>query len=99
MFSKNCDLDEFIDSVKDKNKFIVQSCIDEEVEELKIKCVSDKNKEREYFKKLKSLQFFLKNEIKPPGLDFEVFKKFKPLCENLVEKGQMSGEVLQLFDE
>ncbi|HPM78889.1 MAG TPA: hypothetical protein PK961_17505 [bacterium] len=53
----------------------------------------------EYSRKIGGLIFFLRNEIKPASMEEDDFQALRPLCEKLVEKKQLSKDVLDMFEE
>ncbi len=52
----------------------------------------------EYARFLKGVLFFLSRRIPPDGLSDDEFGMLRPLCENVVKKGAMNPDVLELFD-
>lgn len=43
--------------------------------------------------------FFIRSRIKPDGIDDSDFQLFRPVCENLVQKGQCRPEVMDYFKQ
>ena len=52
-----------------------------------------------YKKRVGEFAFFITHSIKPGGVDEEDFKLYLPICEILVEKGQLKPDVLKHFNE
>jgi hypothetical protein len=46
---------------------------------------------------ISGLLYFLENGQRPQGLNDINFLKLKPICENLIKKGQMGPQVLEIF--
>ena len=58
---------------------------------------------KEYSKFLKGFIFFIeqgyKSGIKPRGISDSDFQLFRPVCENLLKKGQFSSQAMTLFEQ
>jgi len=52
-----------------------------------------------YKKRVGEFAFFMSHSIKPGSVDEEDFKLYRPICEILVEKGQLLPDVLKHFNE
>ena len=50
-----------------------------------------------YARVVGALAFFLRYGHRPDGLYDATFRLFRPLCERLVQKGQMKPSVLKMF--
>jgi hypothetical protein len=46
---------------------------------------------------ISGLLYFLENKQRPDGLSDLNFLKLKPICENLIKKGQMEAGVIKIF--
>ena len=54
----------------------------------------------EYNRFVRAFLFFMRNPIiRPDGIDDSDFQLFRPVCENLVQKKQLSPEVMNLFKQ
>lgn len=99
MSSENYRIDKFIEEVEVKNKFRLLYNIREEINEVKEgESFNTDNKKINYVKKLRGLQYFIRTGLKPELLDENEFEKFKPICKELVDKGQIDAFSLNLFD-
>ena len=53
---------------------------------------------QEYSKFLRDFLFFMRNPtIKPDGISDRDFQSLRPVCENLVKRGQLKPEVMNFF--
>lgn len=52
-----------------------------------------------YKKRVGEFAFFMRYGIKPGDINEEDFKLFRPICEILVERGDLKPDVLKHFEE
>lgn len=104
MISYNYRINEFLDAVKEKDFIEIIRLAEAEVEaaEYGLSGVKGAKAKRasgapEYAALLKGFLFFMKNGIKPYGVDDEYFQLFRPVVTNLVEKKLFKPGILNAF--
>ena len=97
MISPEFNLAEFVDTIKNWDKHIIQSLAESEAREAE-KISEIKGYGQDYVEALTGFIYFLRFQQKPFGVKQEHFDMFQPVCEKLVEKKQLSSDVLRMFD-
>ena len=98
MLSNEYKIEDFVDKIKDKDRLMMIHIIETEIQKAAKKYPINKDEKiLDYHEKLNGLLYFVKNGLQPYIVDFDEFKKFKPICERLVEKGQMEENALEEF--
>ena len=97
MISINLKFSEFIDAVKDKDKYIILSLVESEAKEAEkisemMECGQD------YVNALMGLVYLLRYSQKPEGIKEKHCKLYRVVCERLVEKKQLSSDILEMLD-
>ena len=99
------DISKFIDRVEDKDRLEIIRLAVQEVNYLepklfRVKGAVERRKRGgcEYVAQLKEFIFFMRFEIKPTGVKDWIFRLYRPVCEKLVEKGQMKSTILDFFE-
>jgi hypothetical protein len=105
MISPSYNIDEFIERIKDMDwhDMVPEVCREGEQarrrsEKGKAAAEAVRQGSLKYAALLGGFAFFLQNSSKPAGLTDAEFQLFRPVCEKLVQKGQLKPEALELFD-
>src|SRR5260370_31232661 len=101
MISSSFDLLEFVDAVKDKGRLEIISVAQREVYLAEQRSFGVKgavrnraNGSTRYAANLKGLIFLLTQEVTPSGVGIYPFRS---ICESLVQRKQISPEIMRLF--
>ena len=97
MISLEFKLSEFINAVQDRDKHIVINLAESEAQ-IAEKISELKGYGQDYVDTLIGFCYFLRYQQKPYGINEKHFQMFKPVCEKLVEKKQLSSDILKLFN-
>lgn len=102
MISPECNIHTFINYVKDIDlkEEILGFCVLEYKSAEQLLYRSKKGEKhwiRNYVDVIKGLGWFLQTESKPAGVSDQDFELYRPIIEDLVKKGQINPEVLELF--
>lgn len=108
MISNNFSFQEFLYAIADKDYFELISAASNEAAAAE-RCSSSsygkgvaKNREMgsgHYCKRVNEFTFFMRYAIKPRSVDPRDFELYRPICENLVRKGQLSISILNNFED
>lgn len=107
MDSNEYSFEKFLDAIKNEDFLKIILLASEEAERAERLSSSatrgiDKAKKLRigyYKKRVAEFAFFMGHSIKPGSVDEEDFKLYRPICEILVEKGQLPSDVLKHFNE
>ncbi len=102
MISPECDINEFINFVKDEElkENILVSCVLEyrSAERLLHRSNNgERERIRNYIDVLRGLGWLLQTDGRPAGVSDPYFELCRPIIEHLVENDQMKSEVLEIF--
>lgn len=104
MISGSYDFGKFMERVKDKDYLEILRLAIQEADYLEplLYRVRGAVKRREmggceYVARLKEFIFFMRFGIKPSGVPDWAFRLYRPICENLISKGQLKPSILDLF--
>ena len=97
MISQELNFSEFINAVKNKDKLDVLRLAELEAKEAE-KISEIKVSGQNYFEALREFIYFMMYKQRPYRIKEEYFQMFRPVCENLVAKKQMSPDILKVFD-
>jgi hypothetical protein len=108
MISNNFSFQDFLSAIANKDYLELVLAASNEAAEAE-KCSSSsygkgvaKNRERGsvyYCKRVSEFTFFMRYAIKPGGVDPLDFELYRPICENLVRKGQLPSSILSNFED
>jgi hypothetical protein len=108
MISNNFSFQDFLSSIANKDYLELVLAAENEAAEAE-RCSSSsygkgvaKNREMgsgHYCKRVGEFTFFMKYAIKPGSVDPHDFELYRPICENLVRKGQLSSNILNNFED
>jgi len=106
MISDEYNFEKFLDAMLDKNvPEIIASASSEAEAAARLSSSSTRGIDRAtkmrigyYKKRVGEFAFFMSHGIKPGGVDEEDFKLYRPICENLVKKGNLKSSILDQFE-
>ena len=87
------DTNKFLDSILDKGFPEIIDLTDRELGNV----AKSRPGSAKYVDVLKGFLFFMKQGIKPMGVEDADFAKFRSICEKLVAKGQFTPNILDYF--
>ena len=96
MISPEFNFSEFINTVKNKDKQVICGLAESEAREAE-KISEIKGYGHDYVDAVTIFIYFLMYQQKPFGINEEHFEMFKQVCEKLVEKKQLSSDVMKMF--
>jgi len=106
MISPSYNIKEFVEAIKDEDYVEVIRQANLEVGEPERRSFGVKGAIRarqqgsvEYAAVLKGFLFFMQYGVKPAGVTDSHFQLFHPVCENLVQKGQLKPGILNFFEQ
>ncbi len=100
MISRECNINEFINFVKDKDRGEIIFLCREYKKAEKLLHSSKKDGKyviQNYRDVIRGLAWLLQYGSKPATVSDQDFELYRPIIENLVKKEQMNPEVLELF--
>jgi len=103
--AKRFDIGAFVDRVKEFDRLQIVAAAREEIARAEALSFRRKGAVRareegstQYAEILKGLVWFLEQGTKPFGVPPADFRRFRPICEALIEKQQMDAAALKLFE-
>ena len=99
MSSERFSFERFLSSIADMSIPEIQVATQREIAEAELMTRSRKHRESaaRYAAKLKEFAFFLGHGIRPSSASKSDFASYRPVCENLVAKGQFKPSILEFF--
>lgn len=103
MISPSFAINEFLEAMVGKDFTTVFNAADRECEIAEHRSRGKKGKEAKemgsmrYAASLKSFLFFLRFGRRPSGISDQEFAKYRPICEALVQRGDLLPTVMELF--
>ena len=96
MISFEFKLSEFINAVQDRDMHIILNLAESEAR------IAEKTSElkgygQDYVEALIGFCYFLRYQQKPYGINEKHFRMFRPVCQKLVEKEQLTSDILRYF--
>jgi len=96
----NYDFEDFLSSIRHLDRQDIHEIANKRFKELeKSKGVANKKEAIALAKQIEQFLYWLESGRRPPGIDKSEFMKFKPLCQNLIEKKQAKPSYITIFEK
>jgi len=102
VISESYSIGEFVTKIQDLNYSEIRDFTQQEMREALSQVKEAYCPANRYLRQLKSFNWFLSQGchggVKPHGVSDEIFYLYRPVCKQLVEKGELEPEVLAMFE-